>query len=110
RRTGYGLCTRSEFLAPRYGTVGFEVGTQIIAEADEPRESITVNYILGPRLASVGIEAVHHVEGNGSPFAEHRPAGEIHDRVATRPRPIHVPGRGVRRDPGPQAGEDDRAE
>ena len=45
----------------------------------ESRAPITVNYISGPRVAGLGIEAVHHVEGNGPPFAEHRPAGEIHD-------------------------------
>src|SRR5437879_239869 len=97
-------------LAPRQGTVGFEVRTQIIAGAGESRGPITVNYILGPRLASLETEAVQYVEGNGPPFAEHRPAGEIHDRIATRPHPIHIPGGRVRRDPGPQVGEDDRAE
>src|SRR5207247_9138784 len=97
-------------LVPREETIGFELGTQIAAGADESREPITVNYILGPRLASLGIEAVHYAEGNGPPSAEHRPAGEIHDRIATRPHPIHVPGGGGRRDPGPPAGEDDRAE
>src|SRR5438034_13768 len=97
-------------LVPREETIGFELGTQIAAGADESREPITVNYILGPRLASLGIEAVHYAEGNGPPSAEHRPAGEIHDRIATRPHPIHVPGGGVRRDSGPPSREDDRVE
>src|SRR5438034_4678296 len=97
-------------LVPREETIGFELGTQIAAGADESREPITVNYILGPRLASLGIEAVHHVEGNGPPSAEHHPAGEIHDRIATRPHPIHVPGGGVRRDSRTPPREDDRAD
>src|SRR5438876_208014 len=97
-------------LVPREETIGFELGTQIAAGADEPREPITVNYILGPRLASLGIEAVHHVEGNGPPSAEHRPAGEIHDRIAARRHPIHVPGGGVRGDSRLPPREDDRAE
>src|SRR5947208_8095957 len=34
-----------------FRSVGFEVRTQIIAGAGESRGPITVNYILGPRLA-----------------------------------------------------------
>src|SRR5438309_1588149 len=60
--------------------------------AGESRGPITVNYIVGPRLASLETEAVQYVEGNGPPLAEHRPAGEIHDRIATRPHPIPITG------------------
>src|SRR5437879_814398 len=78
-------------LAPRQGTVSFEVETQIIAGAGESRGPITVNYILGPRLASLETEAVQHVEGNGPTFDEHSPAGEIKNRFANRPQLIYIP-------------------
>src|SRR5207244_11817870 len=49
-------------LVPREETIGFELGTQIAAGADESRERITVNYISGHRRDSITVDSDQYAE------------------------------------------------